>query len=197
MVNIKRSDYTEQDLIKILEEIKKLNIQFTDKRIRLTKNQENELNKIKEKYPNAFSKNAEIYLLLKNPELIKTEFCKVCGKRTGFSHGNTIRPYCSLTCGNSSIESINKIKYSKLKKYGNENYNNREKAQQTSLLFYNTRIPSQSNTIKEKTKQTNLNKYGVEYYNNSELAVQTRLKNHIKNYDKYMNGETIINIYKP
>ncbi|MFW6281209.1 MAG: DUF7487 domain-containing protein [bacterium] len=55
-----------------------------------------------------------------------------------------------------------KIKQTKLEKYGDGNYCNKEKIKQTNLEKYGVTNVFQDKKIKEKIKQTNLEKYGVE-----------------------------------
>lgn len=61
---------------------------------------------------------------------------------------------------NAHIEQIRKTK---LERYGDANYNNREKAVETSLERYGVENPFQAEEIKEKSKQTMLKRYGVEH----------------------------------
>ena len=56
-----------------------------------------------------------------------------------------------------------KIKNTKLKRYGDSYYTNLEKAKQTCLKRYGVENPMQSEIVQNKAKQTNLKKYGVEW----------------------------------
>ena len=57
-----------------------------------------------------------------------------------------------------------KVKKTKLKKYGNENYNNLDKAKQTNLERYGVENTFQVKEYKEKAKHTCKKRYGVEFY---------------------------------
>ena len=78
----------------------------------------------------------------------------------------------------SKIEGISdKIKETKLKKYGDSNFNNRDLAKQTCIELYG--FSNYNN--RPKAKQTTLKKYGVENYSNSlerkerELEIQDKI----------------------
>jgi hypothetical protein len=58
---------------------------------------------------------------------------------------------------------LEKSKKTRKDKYGNENYNNREKYKKTCLKKYGVEYSLQSSKIKEKGKNTCLKKYGVEH----------------------------------
>ena len=76
----------------------------------------------------------------------------------------------------------NKMKQTKLQRYGNENYINIEKIKETNLKKYGAACSLASRKVKEKIKQTNLEKYGVENVFQSEI-----IKDKIKqtNFNKY------------
>ena len=57
---------------------------------------------------------------------------------------------------------VNKIKQTKLEKYGDENYNNSEKTKLTNLENIGTTTPLKLNEVIEKRKQASLDKYGVD-----------------------------------
>lgn len=59
---------------------------------------------------------------------------------------------------------IDKGKNTKLLKYGDSNYNNKEKSKQTCLEKYGVDNPMKLESSKLKSKQTCLEKYGNEYY---------------------------------
>lgn len=59
-------------------------------------------------------------------------------------------------------EFVEKVKKTKLDRYGDSNYNNIEKIKQTNLEKYGVEYASQSQIVVDKTVQTNLEKYGVE-----------------------------------
>ena len=57
---------------------------------------------------------------------------------------------------------IKRIKQTKLDRYGDENYRNKDKAKQTCLEKYGVENPFQNKGIQDKAKRTCLEKYGVE-----------------------------------
>jgi len=69
--------------------------------------------------------------------------------------------YCCASCAAKGSSSL--AKQTKLEKYGNENYNNREKYNETCLDRYGVDNPFQSDYIKEKIKISNMSLHGVEY----------------------------------
>ena len=52
----------------------------------------------------------------------------------------------------------------KLKRYGDENYNNHEKQEQTTLERYGTTSFTKTEEYKEKTKNTCQKKYGTDWW---------------------------------
>lgn len=68
-------------------------------------------------------------------------------------------------------ENINKIKTTKLNKYGDENYNNLEKSKNTKFIKYN----DETFNNHDKCRETKLEKYNDEYYNNRELFIHNFL----------------------
>lgn len=67
-----------------------------------------------------------------------------------------------------------KIKKTKLEKYGDENYNNLEKNRQTKKERYG----DENYNNLEKNRQTKKEKYGDENYNNREKAINTSIDRH-------------------
>ena len=82
----------------------------------------------------------------------------------------------------------NKIKQTKKLIYGDENYNNREKALATWITLYGG-YPLQCDKIKQKSKQTRLERYGDENYNNSNKNKQTKLERY--GDENYNNRELV------
>ena len=75
-------------------------------------------------------------------------------------------------------EIIERRKRSKEEKYGNENYNNREKASDTSLERYG----ETNYNNREKFNNTCMNKFGVMYPTQSSEVIKTRKRNNISKY---------------
>lgn len=98
---------------------------------------------------------AELIYNLVNPQSIKV--CEVCGKPTEFSkYYLGYKKACCEECAKSLT--IHKGASTKIEKYGNISYNNKEKAKQTCIDRYG----KTSYTNREKAKQTCIDKYGVE-----------------------------------
>ncbi len=66
-----------------------------------------------------------------------------------------------------------KARKNKHERYGDETYNNREKAKETNLEKYNTEFSICADQTKEKTRNTKQERYGDENYNNREKAKET------------------------
>lgn len=110
--------------------------------------------------------------------------CIVCGNSTSFRRlSEGYKKFCSHSCSNkynnsewlNSKEFKRKAKHTKLKKYGDENYNNREKYKNTCKTKYGVENTFQSDEVKEKIK----NQYGGLYHTQTdsfkEKSKNTRL----------------------
>ena len=113
--------------------------------------------------------------------------CKICGKPVKFfNNSKGFGIYCCSKCAMSDEENVSrqrttfnsrhtkeeileKTRQTKLKKYGDPHYNNKEKCKQTCLKKYGVDNPMKSEEAKTKSRQTCLKKYGTEYYLNSEI----------------------------
>lgn len=100
------------------------------------------------------------------------KYCNICGKQNKYK--NLIKGYTLGCCTEhtnllkygvenpfQAEEFIKKIKQTKIEKYGDENYNNRNKALNTTLELYGVNNVSQIPEVKEKIQQTNLENLGV------------------------------------
>ena len=128
--------------------------------------------------------------------------CKTCGGYIKFiGKPKTKGIYCNYCCGScrqKDFNVYNKQKESKLKKYGTVNniqktlttklerygdstYNNRDKAKITNLKIYGFITPRKNELVKEKSKQTCLKRYGVEYTGQiKEKIEKTKQTNNIR-----------------
>lgn len=111
----------------------------------------------------------------------KLHKCKICGKWTSND------TYCSIKCASNDELVKNKIKMTtfkhlgvytssqskeiqeksrntKIKKYGDPNYTNLKKRQETNLKKYGCTNALNSNEIKEKSIKTCIKKYGTNCY---------------------------------
>ena len=75
-----------------------------------------------------------------------------------------------------------KSRQTKLEKYGDPNYSNKEKRKKTCLEKYGTEYPIQNKQIKEKRKKTCLEKYGVEYSLQSDIVKEKSEKTKLEKY---------------
>ena len=135
--------------------------------------------------------------------------CPICGNLVKFigkpNSKGIFSIHCSEECRRKDINS-QKVKQTKLLKYGNENYNNSEQVKQTKLLKYGNENYNNSEQIKqtkllkygnsgynniEQIKQTCLKKYSDPNFNNREKAKQTCLEKY--NAEYYINQEKMIN----
>ena len=126
--------------------------------------------------------------------------------------GNILAIYEIKKDSNNRVE---KIKQTKLQKYGDETYNNRNKMKQTSVQKYGVSSFSKTNEYKEKTKRTNIQKYGCEwvlqnndirnkgletklqkYGDKNYVNIEKRRQTNIQKYDLEYANQTSINYEK-
>jgi hypothetical protein len=149
--------------------------------------------------------NIEVKNLPKNSHHKVLVKCDICGKEKEICYREYLRQNnlhnfdtckkCSIiknkTTNNikygveyitQSTEFKNKIKKTKIEKYGDSAYNNIEKTKKTNLEKYNTEYSFLNTDVKEKIKKTNLEKFGFE--NNLQNS-DIRLKIENTNVEKY------------
>lgn len=154
-------------------------------------------------YPKELSFGEKLYWFYNN--ITEYPKCKKCGNKPGFINAlKGYKEYCCKKCSNSSIEKttktkqtnnirfggnapacskdvINKIKQTNLERHGDENFNNRTKANKTLLERYNG-IGNASEIIKIKQQQTMIDKYGEK---NSMFVDSIKDKMRSNNIKKY------------
>jgi len=150
--------------------------------------------RIKNRFPTLYSKCFEVTDFLPNEtpliqrlwhiynEKREIPVCEYCGKnQCSFKLFNLgYNRFCSCSC--SSSGSIDKSKKTKIERYSDENYNNRDKAEETYFKKTGYCYPQQNPKIKKQTKKTKLEKYGDENYNNREKIENTNLERYgVKN----------------
>lgn len=113
---------------------------------------------------------------VENPRQLKS----VCKKATDTRLRNNEGKY-------RSEEELNKVKQTKLERYGDENFNNVEKIRITKKDRYGD---ENFNNV-EKNKATKKDRYGNENFNNTELRVKNQRD---KNNGNYFSEETLKNI---
>ena len=85
---------------------------------------------------------------------------------------NSIKKYLN----EHGSERAQRIRATKLAKYGNETYNNREKSAKTCQQRYGVSNPAKLDSNVQKAKQTKLCKYGDAVYNNRAKAEETNMQ---------------------
>ena len=103
---------------------------------------------------------------------LSNKYCSICGKENKFinfivgynlgcctEHTNLIKYGVTNVYASEYVKQ--KMKQTKLQKYGDPNYNNRDKAIKTTLSTYGVNNISQVPEIKKKIQNTNMKKLGV------------------------------------
>lgn len=116
--------------------------------------------------------------------------CSFCGENTPFiSIILGYKLHCSDSCAHKArsktkaeksdeekLKTLNKGKETRLLKYGDENYSNREQAQSTMMERYDARGTLGSPILAQKVAETKLKRYNDEFFNNPEKIKQTCLE---------------------
>ena len=84
--------------------------------------------------------------------------------------------------GDSNYNNIEKCKETKLERYGDSNYNNFDSAKQTNLKKYGAEYTFKSDLVKQKIKETNLERYGVENPNQCDLIKEKIKETNLERY---------------
>lgn len=118
--------------------------------------------------------------------------CDICGNEKELSYNKYLKnfeKYKIYCCSNKC--SYFKNKKTKLEKYGDENFSNKEKYKQTCLERYGVDNIFERKEIKEKIKNNNLKKYGFESPNSSEIVKENKKKSFLNKYgvDNYFKTE--------
>ena len=95
--------------------------------------------------------------ILYNIEIIPV--CPTCGKPLTFINRLDCYPFpkhCSNKCKANNPDWLSKQRSTKLKRYGDANYNNRDKFKDTCVDKFGTENPFQSENIKNKIKEVKL-----------------------------------------
>ena len=115
-----------------------------------------------------------MYHWFNNDSGLSLGICPVCGNRCSFSNLKSgYYKHCSVSCSDSDIVDINKKRTTKYKRYGDPNFNNRDKAKGTCNRKYGKDNPGQVEVFKEKSRKTKTDKHGYEYYTNREKSAKT------------------------
>ena len=146
---------------------------------------------IKKWYPDLYQSLVDQYGPLKASELVYLKLhnmdgpakCPVCGRPTKYI--NISKGYsecCSMKCAAINGDRTNKIKTTKLLRYGDENYNNRPQAAATTKDRYGVENVFSSPKIQKKIQATIQTKYGVDYPSQSAIIQHTREQNSLQKY---------------
>ena len=158
---------------------------------------------IKNRYTDTSDLKENIYRLLNNIDVIP--LCPVCKKEKRKWNGGSYNKYCSKKCSaleNSAFKDVEKIrnaiynkygvynvlslkethekaKRTKLLRYGDENYSNKEKFVATCLKKYGCKYPAQNKEIRQKQKETSFSRYGG-YFNKEQVSKAIQEKYGVK-----------------
>jgi hypothetical protein len=152
---------------------------------------------IYDKYYIIFNSDEEMFKILRDIEYSRLKFnrtqalssCLNCGKQTTFiSITQGYKLHCSNECAHKTrsktkqnkseeekLETVNKGKETRLLKYGDENYNNREKFLDTMDSLYGGCTLS-SIILSKKVAETKQQRYGDPYFNNMDKNKETCLE---------------------
>lgn len=134
-------------------------------------------NKINILYPNMFYSVLEAYKLV-NDDYKWNLFCPVCGKRNKFKTNHCSCVYTQL---DNNVRLKNKL--TKIFRYNDENYNNKDKNKRTCNERYGVDNVFQLDSVKEKSKNTKFINHGDKNYRNHEKRKQTCLNKMDENGD--------------
>lgn len=129
---------------------------------------------LKNRFDTFISYNETIYRIKYNIE--ETPKCHTCGRPTNTLANGKIRKYCSYKCMNSNKEKIKMGVKSSKERFGDKNYNNREKYRKTNLEKFGTDHPWKNKKILEKCFETSYNRYNERYYFNKKEVKDKALK---------------------
>lgn len=153
---------------------------------------------IYKKYEHILVNEEEMFILLRDGGMLYDKknmvndqpSCLVCTEQTTFL-GRTrgYKNFCSTSCANirrsetknnksetEKFKTMERGKKTKFIKYGDENYNNREKAFATMIEKYEYKTTMESPELFLKMKKTKLERYSDETYNNHTKRKETCLK---------------------
>ena len=132
---------------------------------------------LRKKYSMISTYKEMVYLFIHGMDEPPT--CPTCGRYKKYRTSPAgYGLYCDRNCVDNELK-VSKTKQSKLVRYGDESFNNREKAKSTNLEKYGVPCTLNNPEIMEKTKKTNLNRYGVDNPFKSK-EVQQKISEQIK-----------------
>lgn len=151
-----------------------------------------------DKYSKILLNDEEMFKILKELNYSHIKFyksqsescCLFCGENTPFiSITAGYKLHCSDSCAHKTrsktkaaksdeekLKIANKGKETRLLKYGDENYNNRELAKSTMQELYGGTTTLSSPILAQKVAETKLERYNQPFFNNNEKTKQTCLQ---------------------
>lgn len=114
-------------------------------------------------------------------KLILDKQHKTCLEKYGVESYSQTQDFKDIFKNND--EFVSRCKKTKMELYGNENFNNREKATETMIEKYGVKSYSQTQEFKEKYISTNYKLYGVKNYSQTQEFI-------IKNYNTKKKNNT-------
>ena len=148
-----------------------------------------------DKYSKILLNDEEMFKILKELNYSHIKFyksqqescCLFCGEKTPFiSITAGYKLHCSDSCAHKTrsktkaaksdeekLKIANKGKETRLLKYGDENYNNRELAKSTMQELYGGTTTLSSPILAQKVAETKLERYNQPFFNNNEKTKQT------------------------
>ena len=130
-----------------------------------------------------------IYLFVHKCE---PSYCR-CGKKLKLrSFVRGYGEFCSIKCMANSTECIMKRKETKLKRHGDEHYNNREKFKDTNKERFGVEFPQQNREINQKRENTCVERFGG---NSPACSLEVQDKIRVTKYIRH-GDENYVNIEK-
>lgn len=161
--SLSREDYVKKNYPKLYEDL----IQFKNRLVSID--------------INVFSFRELLYYRFKEYENPQNKKC-YCGSPLKFySIEKGYSSYCGSSCANKCT--TEKIKDSKLLKYGNPNYNNKEKFK----VSIREKLDKDGDSILEKRRKTKLLKYGDPNFTNTDKIVKSKKKTSLKSINEKCN----------
>ena len=132
-------------------------------------------------YPSDLTYGERIYWILHGlKDFPKCEFCGGPSSFRSIAYG--YNNCCCPKCASSNPSRVKKSKNTKQQKYGDPNYNNRQKAEQTCIEKFGVSNPFAAKEIQEQIRKGYQETYGVDYPSQSQEIQNTRRKNTIEKY---------------
>lgn len=127
----------------------------------------------------------KVYCILNDISEAPVCFNSECNNKVGFQQFTTgYKKYCSNKCQTNCKSRLKDVKNTKKINHGDENYNNRVKAKNTTLEKYGVESTNVLDNVKEKKRQTNQKKFGVDAPLQNKEILNKMIETNISKYDK-------------